>query len=104
MRPTRYAYVCIFCFQLILYEQTQARVYLDDITSFLDNYNGGYVPQTPCGLSYRDQWGPNRHAGMVYILHPKSPLLVYKCVKGIMYDCFIKDHWTDDLLHCIRLK
>lgn len=64
---------CLFLsFQLLLYELTQGKVYKDDITSLLDSYNGGYVPKTPCGLSYRDQWGPNRHAGKFPLLSVKA--------------------------------
>ena len=42
---------------------TQDGQYLADITAFLVDYDGGSVPMTPCGLSYRNEWGPNRHAG-----------------------------------------
>jgi len=42
---------------------TQDGQYLADITAFLEDYDGGSVPMTPCGLSYRNEWGPNRHAG-----------------------------------------
>jgi len=46
-----------------LYEATTDGAYKNDVEAFLNDYKHGSVPKTPCGLSYRDQWGPNRHAG-----------------------------------------
>ncbi|XP_052239386.1 endoglucanase A-like isoform X2 [Dreissena polymorpha] len=48
---------------ILLYEATKDNRYKNDIDSFLHSYMpGGNVPMTPCGLSFRDQWGANRHA------------------------------------------
>ena len=51
--------------QLLLYEITKGAQYSRDIQAFVRQYMpGGSVPQTPCGLAYRDQWGANRYAGL----------------------------------------
>ncbi|KAH3741115.1 endoglucanase E-4-like [Dreissena polymorpha] len=47
----------------LLYEVTKEGKYKNDIDAFIRQYMpGGSVPMTPCGLSFRDKWGPNRHA------------------------------------------
>jgi len=38
---------------------------------------GGSVPMTPCGLSFRDKWGPNRHAGKA---NTRPTLILVKAV------------------------
>ncbi|KAK7481404.1 hypothetical protein BaRGS_00027360 [Batillaria attramentaria] len=48
--------------QLLLYEETKESQYKQKVVSFLDEWNGGGVPQTPCGLAWRDAWGSNRYA------------------------------------------
>ncbi|XP_076085701.1 endoglucanase A-like [Mytilus galloprovincialis] len=49
--------------QLLLWEITKDDKYKAKIEAFIDSYlPGGSVPITPCGLTWRDQWGPNRYA------------------------------------------
>ncbi|XP_071145235.1 endoglucanase-like [Mytilus edulis] len=48
---------------LLLWEITKDNKYKSNIEAFIDSYlPGGSVPITPCGLTWRDQWGPNRYA------------------------------------------
>jgi hypothetical protein len=38
--------------------------YKNDVEALVRSFMpGGDVAQTPCGLAWRDKWGPNRHAG-----------------------------------------
>ncbi|XP_045161145.2 endoglucanase E-4-like isoform X2 [Mercenaria mercenaria] len=49
---------------LLLYEATKDSTYKRDIEAFVKSYMpGGGIQTTPCGLAWRDQWGPNRYAG-----------------------------------------
>ncbi|XP_053378521.1 uncharacterized protein LOC123526589 [Mercenaria mercenaria] len=49
---------------LLLYDITKDGKYKTDIESLVNAFQpGGDVPTTPCGLAWRDQWGPNRYAG-----------------------------------------
>ncbi|CAG2231367.1 E3.2.1.4 [Mytilus edulis] len=49
--------------QLLLWKITKDDKYKAKIEAFIDSYlPGGSVPITPCGLTWRDQWGPNRYA------------------------------------------
>lgn len=49
---------------LLLYQITGDDAYKNDIESLVRAFMpGGDVAQTPCGLAWRDKWGPNRHAG-----------------------------------------
>nr|BAF38757.1 cellulase [Corbicula japonica] len=48
---------------LLLYEATQDNAYKQDLVAFIKSYMpGGGIQTTPCGLAWRDQWGPNRYA------------------------------------------
>ncbi|XP_052821138.1 endoglucanase E-4-like [Mya arenaria] len=48
---------------LLLYEETKGATYKNDIDSYLHSYMpGGSVAMTPCGMSFRDKWGPARYA------------------------------------------
>lgn len=48
---------------LLLYEETGNELYKYDIEAFVKSYlPKGSVIQTPCGLAWLDQWGPNRYA------------------------------------------
>jgi len=63
----RHGYCIVFFHlitQLLLYEETKDGAYRTDIEGFVRSYMpGGSVAMTPCGLSFRDKWGPNRYAG-----------------------------------------
>ncbi|XP_045162577.2 endoglucanase A-like [Mercenaria mercenaria] len=51
---------------LLLYGITKDGKYKTDIEGLVNSFRpGGNVQKTPCGLAWRDQWGPNRHAGNV---------------------------------------
>ncbi|XP_053378966.1 endoglucanase E-4-like [Mercenaria mercenaria] len=49
---------------LLLYQITGDDAYKGDVEALVRSFMpGGDVAQTPCGLAWRDKWGPNRHAG-----------------------------------------
>nr|BBJ26603.1 GH9 cellulase [Xylophaga rikuzenica] len=47
---------------VVLYDVTGEDFFKNDVVNFVSSYSSGRVQKTPCGLSYRDKWGPNRHA------------------------------------------
>ncbi|KAK3581344.1 hypothetical protein CHS0354_016188 [Potamilus streckersoni] len=48
---------------LLLYEITKDPSYKSEVINFVKSYKpGGGIQYTPCGLAFRNEWGPNRYA------------------------------------------
>ena len=78
----------VVLFQLMLYQITHNASYREDIESFVEDFSEGGVEMTPCGLSFREENAPFRHAGSLICKHIRHVLddLWYTFIFLIRYD------------------
>ena len=50
-----------FIQQVLMAEFTNENKYRQQVSRFLDNANN--LPKTPMGMTWKQEWGPNRYAG-----------------------------------------
>ena len=55
------------CTQILLAQETGLDVYKQDVARFMDKAMNG-VDKTTDGLTWYQQWGPNRYAGIWFRL------------------------------------